>query len=87
MQISNAPHGLYIDARILGYLFDMSDLEMRQMWLIHQEGRSFTHCSNSAFMLVPMTLLYTLRPITVFCRFDELTSKFQGLAQRTAAFN
>jgi hypothetical protein len=38
-------------------------------------------------MLDPIVLLYTSSPSHVFWRFAELTFKFQGLAQSTAAFS
>lgn len=38
-------------------------------------------------MFVPIVLLYASRPRKVDCRLADPMSKFQGLAQITAAFN
>lgn len=46
-----------------------------------------THDSKSFFILDPIVLLYTSKPSHVDCNLTELTSRFQGLAQSTAAFN
>jgi hypothetical protein len=47
----------------------------------------YAYCSIIFFILEPMVELYTSIPNQVLCRFTELTSRFHGLAQITAALS
>lgn len=85
MQVSDVPHCINVDARVLGDFLDVtSNLSVTSTWI---RTRRMTHDSKSFFILDPIVLLYTSKPSHVDCNLTELTSRFQGLAQSTAAFN
>lgn len=87
MEIGNAPDSLSINAGVLGHFFGVAIISSVPFFPTTHRNKSKTYASNSLFMLDPIVLLYTSLPIQELCKWTELTSKFQGLAHSTAAFN
>jgi hypothetical protein len=87
MEIGNASDSLSINAGVLGHLFGVAIISSVPFLPMTHRKKSRTYASKSLFMLEPIVLLYTSLPSQELCKWTELTSKFQGLAHSTAAFN